>query len=93
MADMLLSCPRCGYRGLSIVRKLFLGPALPARCKVCRRKVGVPYLKFLAAGIPLLAALLVFPVIQLRWAEALLGVLGFAATSLVVVYWVPLEKR
>jgi hypothetical protein len=51
-------CPHCGKPGISMIRKACLGPGLPARCRVCHRKVGVPYGKAFAAMTPVNLALL-----------------------------------
>lgn len=36
-------CPHCGGPGISSSRKLSLGPAVPATCRSCGRKIGVPW--------------------------------------------------
>ena len=40
----MLTCPHCGKPGISAMRKMYLGPAVPATCKTCGKKVGVPYI-------------------------------------------------
>lgn len=37
------SCPYCGGVGISAIRKLFLGPGIPARCRKCGNKFSVSY--------------------------------------------------
>lgn len=37
-------CPHCGGPGISSTRKLSLGPAVPATCRSCGRRIGVPWL-------------------------------------------------
>jgi hypothetical protein len=37
------SCPHCGGPGITQTRKLSLGPAVPATCRSCGRKIGVPW--------------------------------------------------
>jgi len=39
----MYKCPHCGKPGISVWRKLFLGPLVPTTCKQCGREVGVPY--------------------------------------------------
>ena len=75
------------------MRKFFLGPAGPSTCKVCGRKVGVPYLAMLAVGIPFWAAIIFFPPVESVWLGVFLLIVGFAASSLAFVYRVPLVKR
>jgi len=38
-----LRCPHCGKRGISFLRKMFLGPiSATCKCKACGKKVGLP---------------------------------------------------
>ena len=39
----MYKCPHCGKPGISVWRKLCLGPLIPAICKQCGNEVGVPY--------------------------------------------------
>lgn len=39
----MYKCPHCGKPGISVWRKLCLGPLIPTTCKQCRKEVGVPY--------------------------------------------------
>lgn len=55
-----ISCPHCEKPGISSVRASFLGPAFPATCRSCGKKVGVPYWSIVTI-IPMLVALLVVP--------------------------------
>ncbi|MGE0713074.1 MAG: hypothetical protein AB7N76_35145 [Planctomycetota bacterium] len=45
-------CPRCGGPGITLLRKLSLGPALPATCASCGGKVGVPWRVLLFPVLP-----------------------------------------
>ncbi|WP_191615370.1 hypothetical protein [Pelagicoccus enzymogenes] len=36
------NCPHCNEPGLSVSRKLTLGPANAANCENCGKKIGVP---------------------------------------------------
>ena len=49
----MLRCPHCDGPGISTARKLYLGPAIPATCRTCGRKIGVPYGRSLLAMLPL----------------------------------------
>lgn len=87
-----LECPHCGNEGISGLRKMFLGPAVPATCKVCGEKVGVLFAAILAV-VPALAgiggaALLGAPVLK-----AVLCVGSFVVMSLCHLRWVPLVPR
>ena len=59
----LYDCPHCGKPGISRLRRSCLGPALPATCRSCGRKIGVPWS----------SVLLVIP------SSIVLGLLGFVA--------------
>ena len=74
------------------MRKLCLGPAVPATCKACGKKVGVPHWSMLLPA-PLIAVILVFPPLESFWLGALFVVSGFALGCAAHLYWVPLEKR
>ena len=75
-----------------MLRKSFLGPALPATCTACGKKIGVPYTSALATTLILLPGLVVFILdpTALKFALAL-GCL--AASIFVHLRWTPLEAR
>lgn len=52
----MYKCPHCGKPGISVWRKLWLGPAIPATCKQCGNKVGVPYSSAMFVMIPFIIA-------------------------------------
>lgn len=52
-----MKCPCCGEDSISLLRRLSLGPAFPARCKSCNRKIGVSYKGTLLSMAPYFAAL------------------------------------
>ena len=86
-----LDCPHCGKPGISIMRKMFLGPAVPATCQACGEKIGVPYTAMLA-GLPFLAAVVVTLSSPFGWkVAAWTG--GALAMSAIHYWWVPLERR
>ncbi len=37
-----LTCPVCGQPGMSMLRRIFLGPAISPRCRSCGVQIGVP---------------------------------------------------
>lgn len=39
----MYACPHCKNPGISMLRRAFLGPAMPATCSVCGAKVGVAF--------------------------------------------------
>lgn len=87
-----LNCPHCGSPATSILRKMYLGPAVPATCKACGKKVGVPWAAMLAF-IPFFAAILASAYTEQFAFKAALWVGGFIAMSIIHLRWVPLEPR
>ncbi|MFO7916335.1 MAG: hypothetical protein R6U43_11685 [Candidatus Krumholzibacteriales bacterium] len=87
-----LRCPNCGNPGISILRKMCLGPALPATCKSCGKKVGVPYTAMLAV-IPFVAAILGAAFVEPLTFKAVLWVSGFVLMNIIHMRWVPLVPR
>lgn len=87
-----LDCPHCGKPGISILRKMCLGPAVPAKCELCGKKVGVPYTSMLAT-IPFVAAILASALIEPFVFKAALWVGGFVMTTFIHMRWTPLESR
>lgn len=84
------ACPHCGRPGISSGRKLSLGPAVPATCRSCGRKIGVPWSSMLAM-IPALAGLQAAAYFRTPLAVAAAGA-GVLAMFLLWRY-VPLVKR
>ena len=85
------ACPHCGGPGISTLRRWSLGPALPATCQSCGRKIGVPWGRSMLTLVPFLLGIGV-----LMWFRTPLSaaapVLGMIAGFLL---WrdVPLVKR
>jgi len=88
-----LICPHCERHGITLLRKLFLGPAVPATCKECGRKIGVPYVYSLLAFIPGVVAIFGLGFVDPFAIKAAILVGGVVVVSLLQVYWVPLARR
>ncbi len=88
----MLTCPHCGKPGISAMRKLFLGPAVPATCKTCGKKVGVSY-SSIFAGIPVVAAIIVSGFVEPFAIKAVLWVGGFVVSAICHMCWARLEPR
>ncbi len=88
----MYACPHCGNPGISRMRKMFLGPAFPARCKVCGKVVGVPWTATFAA-IPFMVAVIGAAFVEPLVAKAALWVAGWVVMSIIHMVWVPLEPR
>ena len=87
-----LNCPHCGKPGISAMRKMCLGPAVPATCKACGKKVGVPYTAMLAI-VPFLAAIFGSVLVEPFALKAALWIGGIVVMAVIHMRWVPLEPR
>jgi hypothetical protein len=85
-------CPYCGGPGLTTARKLVLVPGLSVPCQCCGKRIGVPGLAILAA-VPILAALLIFRVVDGDAARILAVAAGVALTLYIQWRHVPLVGR
>jgi hypothetical protein len=88
-----LLCPHCGQQGISIGRKLFLGPAIPATCAACGNKIGVPYGRSFAAVSPFFVWVIGRSYINMDWVAFISFVVAFAISCVLHIKWVPLIKR
>jgi hypothetical protein len=87
------ACPHCNKPGISMLRRAFLGPAIPATCNVCGGKVGVPYGRSFVAVAPFMAAIL-FGVFAPNPALLVLAlVVGAVAMFALFFKFVPLVKK
>lgn len=87
-----LKCPHCGKPGISVMRMMCLGRAVPATCKACGKKVGVPYIA-MSAAIPFLVAIVGSAFAESFALKAALWVGGFLGMAILHMRWVPLEPR
>ncbi len=88
-----LLCPQCQQPGMSALRFLHLGPALPSHCEYCGRRIGVPFGRSMLAILPFIAAILGAPFVESLPLRVATVVLGTAAMLGLWFFWVPLEKR
>lgn len=87
-----LICPHCGEPGISRMRKFWMGPAVPATCQACGRKVGVSWWSMLAV-IPMLVAILSVPSVDSLWISLGLVLASGALMTVIHMKWVPLVRR
>ena len=87
-----LNCPHCGKQGISILRKWFLGPAKPATCKLCGKKIGVPYTSLLAF-LPFIAAIVGSRIVDSVAVGAAILAGGAILASCIIILCVPLIPR
>ncbi len=74
------------------MRKMCLGPAVPATCKACGKKVGVPYTAMVAV-IPFVGTIIASELVDPFAFKAALLVGGFVVMSFIHMRWMPLERR
>jgi len=89
----MLRCPHCDGPGISTARKLYLGPAIPATCRTCGRKIGVPYGRSLLAMLPLFVATVPFVALHSWPMRVVCVVVGAAGAWYAWVRYVPLVQR
>lgn len=72
----MLTCPHCGKKGISLLRKIFLSPGMPARCKSCGELIAVHYPPILKAIVPGAALMIAAEFVDnetLHWALSMGG--------------------
>lgn len=84
-------CPYCRQRGVSLLRKLCLGPAQSTKCKSCRRKISVSPASFVA-GLPVAFSI---GVVHLTGSMSFLALvpLMLVVSTLVHLYAVPMVPK
>ena len=87
-----LNCPHCGKPAISVMRKMWLGPAGRATCKACGKKVSVPYMAMLAV-LPVVPAIFGSALVEPFALKAALWIGGFVAMAVIHMRWVPLGPR
>jgi hypothetical protein len=85
-------CPHCNRPGVSVARKLCLGPAIPATCASCGRRVGVPW-SAVGAVVPFLGAMAAAWFVGPIALKVLLAGAGAAVMTVIHMAWVPLVRR
>ena len=89
----MYKCPHCGKPGISVWRKLFLGPIFPTTCKQCGNKVGVPYSAwFIIALFTITIGLVEFFVDSIMF-KIVIWVVVFLIMSVIYLKYVPLVPK
>jgi hypothetical protein len=89
----MYACPHCQQPGISAMRRAFLGPATPATCVACGRKVGVPWGKSYVAVAPFALSFLGAAQMPSLALGALLVAVGAAAMFALFYLYVPLIAK
>ena len=87
-----LTCPHCGKPGISVLRKMFLGPAVRTACKTCGEKVGVPWISMLGS-IPAFVAVAAISLAESYEVKGVILLVTVVLLAIANLLWVPLERR
>jgi len=85
-------CPHCNQPGISFRRRACLGPAIPATCRACGKKVSVPWGRSFLATLPFLVAVLAAPFLSSLIVQVIVVVVGGIIMFGLYLGWVPLVK-
>jgi hypothetical protein len=85
-------CPHCGEEGITALRKLNLGPALPTTCEHCGKKVGVPWWSIITI-LPAIAGISISGQIQSSVIAASAATIMTYTTCCLFESFVPLIKK
>jgi hypothetical protein len=89
----MYTCPHCQQPGISVWRRAFLGPTIPATCTACGRKIGVPWGESTIAVLPLVLSVLLSSFTPNLTLSLLVVLLGAAAMLALFYFYVPREAR
>jgi uncharacterized protein (DUF983 family) len=89
----MYACPHCGKPGISLFRRAFLGPAIPATCVTCGRKIGVPLGKSMMALLPFILAIIIAPFTRNAAISASIWIAGIIVMFVLSFMFVPLIKK
>ncbi len=87
------SCPHCQQKTFAGLKKIWIGPNRSVRCSHCQNKVGVLRTKAWLALSPFLLALGFNFYSASALARYLMIAICTLTSSLLYIYWLPLEKR
>lgn len=88
----MYTCPHCNKPGITFLRKMFLGPALPATCKSCKKKIGVSY-KHIIIIIPILIAVVAINFIDNISLKIFLSIILVTLATIYQIRWVQLIPK
>ncbi len=90
----MLTCPHCGEKSISVLQKVFVGPASTIGCRFCKKRSSVPMFSTLLF-LPLYVLFASFPILsEWPWKYALPWYLAaILVTGYIQVKWIPLQKR
>ncbi len=87
----MYACPHCGKPGISFWRKMFLGPAIPAKCRACGKLVGVPWSSMILL-IPVFALAILAGYAPSFWLKSFLILCSFVV-AIAWSLWTPMIQH
>ena len=88
----MYQCPHCEKPGITVLRKVFLSPGMPATCKSCGKMIGVTYGPWIKAALPGTAVMVGAIFIKSELLMYGISLIGFALMIWFHLLMVPLEK-
>ena len=76
-----------------MLRKSYLGPAIPTKCRKCGNTVGVSRKSMLGAFIPFFLGIVIALFVESRAVSVLIWGAGAVAMLIISLKWVPLVRR
>ena len=88
----MYKCPCCGKKAVTVLRKIFLSPGMPAACLSCGKSVGITYRNWIKAALPGAMVMIIAMFFKSDLLIYGLSALGFALMICLQLRLVPLVK-
>jgi hypothetical protein len=88
--EILNKCPHCEKKAVTVLRKIFLSPGMPATCLACGKPVGVTYRHWLKAAWPGATVMIIAMFLESNLLMYGLSTVGFALMIWLHLQMVPL---
>ncbi len=90
----MLTCPHCGERTISQIKKLLLGPLFEHRCSSCRKHWGISNWSMAVSGVSVAAYFAFLQFAKPSQSVAQIGaVIMLVAAGLALVFLVPVVRK
>lgn len=90
----MLTCPHCGERTISPMKKLFMGPIFDHRCAACGKRWGISHWSVALAGLVVAGYFAFMQLARPSPLQAQIGlVVAVAAMGLTLVFLVPVVRK
>ena len=85
--EIMYKCPHCEKKAVTVLRKIFLSPGMPATCLSCGQSVAITYRHWVKAAWP--GAIVM--IIAMFFKSDLL-MYGLSAVGFALMIWLQLER-